>query len=167
FPGHDAPEDYRRALDLDAALASVRYRVDGVAYERQVFSSDPDQVLVIHLAADRKGRVGFTATLDSPHASASTRTEHSDEVVLAGQVEEGGVRFEARLRVRNEGGTIVARDRALTVRDADSATPILTAASSVKNYRDIDADPAARCASRLKAVGDKTYARLRDDHVAD
>ena len=36
-------------------------------------------------------------------------------VVLSGQVEEGGVRFEARLRVRIEGGTVTAGDRELVV----------------------------------------------------
>jgi alpha-L-fucosidase 2 len=167
FPGHDRVDRYERTLDLDSAVAQVRYQRDGVTYERHVFSSYPDQVLVIHLAADRPGHLAFTATMDSPHAAASTRTEQGNELVVAGQVEEDGVRFEARLRIATEGGTLTASDRALTVKSADSATLVLAAASSFRTYRDISADPSGRCAARLKAVGDKTYARLRDDHVAD
>ena len=167
FPGHDNAANYRRALDLDAALASVRYQVDGVPHERQVFSSYPDQVLVIHSRPIRMASVGFRATIDSPHASAATRTDAGDQVVLSGQVEDGGVRFEARLRVRTEGGTIATTERALVVTGADSATLILAAASSVRNYRDNGADPAGSALARLTAVGEKPFATLRDDHVAD
>jgi alpha-L-fucosidase 2 len=167
FPGHEKATDYRRTLDLDEAIARVAYQVDSVHYERQVFSSYPDQVLVIRLSADQPGKLDFRATIDSPHASATTHTLQGDQVVLSGQVEEGGVRFEARLKVRTEGGTIAAAERAIVVSGADAATLILTAASSVKSYRDNSADPAERCAARLTAVGGKPFALLRADHTAD
>ena len=60
FPGHENATHYQRRLDLDQAVASVSYDVDGVHHERQVFSSYPDQVLVIRIGADQKGKVGFT-----------------------------------------------------------------------------------------------------------
>ena len=63
----------KRSLDLDEAVVRVGYEVDGVHFERQVFSSYPDQVLVIRLAADQNGKVGFRATMDSPHAGSATR----------------------------------------------------------------------------------------------
>ena len=53
FEGHDRVEDYRRELDLDQAIASVRYKLDGVTYRREVFCSFPDQALVVRLEADR------------------------------------------------------------------------------------------------------------------
>jgi alpha-L-fucosidase 2 len=167
FAGHENATHYQRRLDLDQAVASVGYDVDGVHHERQVFSSYPDQVLVIRLGADHRGKVGFSVTMDSPHASKSLRTERGDQVVLSGQVEDGGVRFEARLRVRTVGGSIARNDRAIEVAGANSATLILTAASSVRNYRDNSADPAERCVARLTALGEKAFATLRADHVAD
>ncbi len=45
--------DYRRELDLDAAIARVTYRVDGVRYTREVFASHPDRVIVVRLTVDR------------------------------------------------------------------------------------------------------------------
>jgi alpha-L-fucosidase 2 len=167
FPGHEKVQNYRRALDLDSALTSVAYEVDDVVHERQVFVSYPEQVMVIHIAASRRGCIRFTATMDSPHLAAITRTEQGDQVVMSGQVEEGGVRFEARLQVRTEGGTIVAEGSSITVHNADTATLVLAAASSVRDFRDIQADPSERCKDRLRAIGDKRIARLRDDHVAD
>jgi alpha-L-fucosidase 2 len=41
FDGHDRVEDYERTLDLDQATASVRYKVDGVNFRRDVFCSFP------------------------------------------------------------------------------------------------------------------------------
>src|SRR5215471_4308362 len=49
FPGQEKMTDYRRELDLDAAIAIVNYRVDGVAFKRQVFASFPDQVLALRI----------------------------------------------------------------------------------------------------------------------
>jgi alpha-L-fucosidase 2 len=49
FPTIDSTriQDYRRELDLDRALTTTRLRVDGVSYERQVFASHPDGVVVM------------------------------------------------------------------------------------------------------------------------
>ena len=57
FAGHDKATDYRRELDLDAAVARVRYRVGDTTFERQVFASYPDQVIVVRLTR-RQARPG-------------------------------------------------------------------------------------------------------------
>jgi alpha-L-fucosidase 2 len=53
--GTNAPLNYRRALDLDTATASVSYEVNGVRFERELFSSFPNQVLVVRLKASKPG----------------------------------------------------------------------------------------------------------------
>src|SRR5262249_62098688 len=110
FAGHDNPAEYRRELDLDAAVAGVRYRVGETTFEQQVFASHPDQVLVVRLTADRTGRVSFTAKMDSPHPQARTRAAGAGQLALLGEVEEGGLKFEARLRVLADGGKVSATD---------------------------------------------------------
>ena len=54
FPGSTNVGNYRRALDLDTATASVRYTLDDVRYMREVFASAPDNVIVVRLAARRR-----------------------------------------------------------------------------------------------------------------
>ena len=56
--------DYRRELDLDAAIARVTYRVDGVRYTREVFASHPDRVIVVRLTVDRPGALTFGTWID-------------------------------------------------------------------------------------------------------
>ena len=50
--GHDQPTDYRRELDLDRAVVRVRYRIGDTTFTREVFSSAPDQAIVVRLTAD-------------------------------------------------------------------------------------------------------------------
>ncbi|HEX8202653.1 MAG TPA: glycoside hydrolase family 95 protein, partial [Isosphaeraceae bacterium] len=167
FPGHDQVTDYRRELDLDSAVARVTYRVGDVSYDREVFASYPDGVIVVHLAADRGGRVGFTLTMDSPHKSSQSRAIAPDTLALTGQVRDDGLRFESRLRVHAAGGRTAVTDAGVTVEDADAVTLVLAAATSFKDFQDIGADPAQRCADTLAKLGDKGYESLRADHVAD
>ena len=59
-------EAYRRELDLSEGIASVRYRIGTIEYERETFVSFPDRLLVMRLAASRGGALAFKASLDSP-----------------------------------------------------------------------------------------------------
>jgi alpha-L-fucosidase 2 len=59
----DAVSDYRRTLDLDAAIASTSYTAGGVRHSREVFASHPDQVIVIRLTTDRKRAIGCSVGL--------------------------------------------------------------------------------------------------------
>ena len=63
--------DYRRELDLDTAIARVHYRSGDATFTREVFSSAPDQALVVRLTCDRPGRVSFTATLTREECAAT------------------------------------------------------------------------------------------------
>jgi alpha-L-fucosidase 2 len=61
--GDGAITEYRRELDLDLAIASTRYRLDGTVYTREVFSTAPDQVIVLHQRCDGPGRLTMRVSL--------------------------------------------------------------------------------------------------------
>ena len=167
FPDHTNAVAYRRNLNLDTAVAGVSYRVGEVQFTRECFASFPDQVIVWRVAADKKGAVNFAVKLASPHSSAKTALRNHDELALFGQVEEGGVKFEARLKIIAPGGKFTFSDNAVTVENADAATLVLAAASSFQNFHDLTADPAARCTAALHAVAEKDFAALRAAHEKD
>jgi alpha-L-fucosidase 2 len=50
---------YRRELDLTEAVCRVRYQHEGALYEREIFASYPDQVIVLRLSAGRGGALNF------------------------------------------------------------------------------------------------------------
>jgi alpha-L-fucosidase 2 len=105
--------------------------------------------------------------MDSPHPSSRVEAIDPDTLVLTGKVQDDGLRFEARVRVRAVGGKTTRDDRGVTVADADEATLLLVAATSFKTFEDIGADPAERCEKMLAKVGDKGVEALKTDHLAD
>ncbi len=167
FPGHEHVKNYHRQLDIDQAIASLRYQLEGVTYWRQVFASHPDDAIVVRLEADQPGKISCTVSLSSPHAETATVTQGNNALVMNGQVENGETRFQARLIVRTDGGSTTATDGRIHITDADAATLILVGASSFVNYRDISGDPDARNGQTLERIGNKSYAAMRDAHVAD
>ncbi len=167
FPDHAEVSDYKRSLDLDTALAAVCYGVGETTFRREFFSSYPDQVIVGRISADKPGRVSFRAALSSLHDEIRFRTIGKNQLAMAGQVKNGQLRFEARLLIQTEGGRVEVAEEAITVKDADAATILLTGYTSFKNFRDISADPVARCDRQMKAIGRKSYSRLLKAHLDD
>ena len=167
FPDHTNAINYRRELDLDSSVAKVSYEAGGVKYEREIFASHPDQVIVWRISAGKAGKLNFTTTMSSPHALAQVVTRGLNQLVLRGKVEEGGLSFESQLQIVTDGGKVSSSGTNIIVSGANSATLMLAAATSFKNYKDISADPSARCEAALKAVGDKSSDNLLKAHVAD
>jgi alpha-L-fucosidase 2 len=168
FAGHEKAANYRRELDLDSAVCAVRYAVDGVNFERTMFASHPDNAIIIRITADKPGAVSFTAKLDAPYKSSRTRGLQPNGIALAGQVEEGGIKFQARLRASLEGsGTFEVKDDSLIIDRADSVILVLVGATNFINYHDISGDPRQRCEEMLTSTAGKSFKELRDAHVAD
>jgi alpha-L-fucosidase 2 len=178
LPGHDKASNYRRELDIDAGIARVHYRIGETTFTREVFSSFPDQVIVVHLTCSEPGRLTFTATMDSPHTQTRVLVVDKDMLALRGRLREytsrrlkqqmpSVLKFEARLGWQAQGGKVRVTNDALVVENANSATLILAAATSFKNFEDVSADPAAACRRTIEAAADKSYGALRKAHIAD
>jgi alpha-L-fucosidase 2 len=158
-------KQYRRWLDLQTATASTEYGVGDVTYRRDVFASYPDQVLVTRLTADKPGRVDALVRLSSPHKGGAK--VEGDTIVFDGQVDEDGIRFEVRAQVAIEGGKLTSEDEALRVAGANALTVRLVVATNFKNYRDITADPTARCRELLAAAAARSLHQIVCRQLAD
>jgi alpha-L-fucosidase 2 len=169
FPSIDSTriEGYRRELDLDSAVATTRFRADGVTYERRAFASHPDGVVVMQLRADRPGRLSFTVTPTSAHRWHLRKASAGGQLSMQGMVEDGVIKFEARLLVRADGGTTTFTDSSATVGGATSATIVLAGATNFVNYADVSADPIARNDTTMARVRTKGFDELLAAHVAD
>ena len=108
--------------------------------------------------------------MDSPHASAKTTTKGTNQLVLGGEVADGGMRFEAAPVVQADGGTVHrARRRASRVEARDTASPSCSSPRPVTwTTRDMDARPGgAQRAHTLAALAGKTFDDLEARHLAD
>jgi len=163
--------DYRRELDLTTAAAQVFYSINGVRYKRETFASAVDQVIVVHLTADKPASITFSATMDSPQ-KVTVEAVEPDSLVMKGISDDargikGSVAFQCRVRVRIDGGRIVQDDGKLAVVGANSATLLIAAATNYVNYKDLSSDPEAKVENYLSNVCSKSYEKLRSAHIAD
>ncbi|MCK4958279.1 MAG: glycoside hydrolase family 95 protein, partial [Planctomycetes bacterium] len=178
FPGHDKAAGYRRELNLDTAIATTQYRVGKMNFKREVFSSYPDQVIVVRITCDKKGGLNFTATMDTPHEGAKLTRVSSNRLALTGRVQPhispktgehipAVLRFQSQLMVTADGGEVKVSSSRVRISNADSATLVLAAATSYKDFQDVTADPAKRCERTLGRLKGKDHTDLRSDHIAD
>ena len=167
FAGAGEVTDYRRELNLDSAIARVSYRLGGVTFKREGFASYPDRAIVVRITADKPGQISFTLKLDSPQTNSQTLAISGNTLALTGQVETGGLKFEARVQVRCDGGAVSTNGNTIVVASANAATVYLVAATSFKNFQDITGDPAKICAEDLAKVGGQKFAAVLASHLAD
>jgi alpha-L-fucosidase 2 len=170
FPDADGATDYRRDLNLDTAVVTVAYTIEGVRYTREIFSSSVDQVIVVRLKADKPGRLTFTAGMKTPQ-KASVAVESPSTLVMqgvngAGRNVAGALKFQARVAVANSGGQVVPGDGRIAVSNADSAVLLIAAATSFKSFKDVTGDPEALTQDTLAKASGKSFDALLTDHVA-
>lgn len=123
--------DYKRELLLGSALAHTFFNVGKVHFTRSYFASQgAEDVMVIRLAADRKGQISFSAKLTRPENG--TSSARNGRLLLSGQLPDGfkgdkGVRYSAEIAVIPEGGKMVTRGDSITVSEANAAMLIIAA----------------------------------------
>jgi alpha-L-fucosidase 2 len=173
----DSVSDYRRSLDLETATATTSYKANGVNYERRVFASFPDQVIVVTLKTDKPGALSFTACLPTPHKRSETSAVNDTTIELRALVNdaniggddnaEGQVRFATRLRVAETDGKVAVTDGEVRVTGVSRATLLVTAGTNVIDFRDLSANPSERAAADLNAASKHSTDELLRRHIAD
>jgi alpha-L-fucosidase 2 len=181
LPSGEGISGYRRSLDLRTGISRVVYRQNGVNYVREVFVSQPDQVIVMRVAADKPKAVSFDCQLrgvrNQAHSNYATDYFHMDVwgrngLVLTGKSADylgvaGKLRYEARLLARAKGGVVSPSVKALRVDGADEVVLLLAAATNFKSYKDVSGDCAARVRRYLARLEGRDYERIKQDHIRD
>ena len=56
--------NYKRSLNMNQALSTVSYKVGAIQYTRECFASNPDDAIILHTSADKKGSITADLSLD-------------------------------------------------------------------------------------------------------
>jgi alpha-L-fucosidase 2 len=169
FPGHSHYSEYYRKLSLDSALALVKYKVGGVQFQREIFTSFPDQVVVMRLTASRKKSISFSAILTSPHQDVKITTEGND-ITLSGITPtherlRGKVEFQGRVTARLKGGSMTVRDGVLAVEKADEVLIFVSIATNFRDFKTLDVDEVAKATELLRKAEKMDYRNARQAHI--
>jgi alpha-L-fucosidase 2 len=164
---HGATADYRRELNLADAIHRVSYRAGEAKFQREAFSSYPDQVLVYRFTADKPG--AYTGTIRLTDMHGAKIGADGNKITSVGTLT-NGMDYEAQVLVLNNGGSLEVKSNSIVVTKADSVTILLAAGTSFlndpfKNWR--GEHPHQRVSQQLDAAAKKSYSQLRDAHVTD
>lgn len=184
--------EYTRELRIDQSIASLSFKAGDTQYTRQYIASAPANAIVIKLSADKAGKINFKTSLSS-QVHYVVQAEGSDRLLLKAkapaQVDPSyisynkepivyndstgcnGMRAAALVKVVLSGGTTIADTSGITVKGANEALIIVTAATS---YNGFDKSPLtqgkdeiALCINNLRNAASQSWDQLRKAHLAD
>lgn len=167
-PGHEKAKNYYRDLDLERAVATTRYQVDGVNFQREVFASFSDRVIIVRFTADKPGELNFKVSYDSPLQS--TVRKQGKKLVLRGKGGDhegvkGVIEVETQSQVIAEGGKVSLTDKYISVEHATAATLYIAAATNFVNYHNVKGNESKKASALLAGAMKKEYSEALKAHT--
>ena len=167
-PGHEKAKNYYRDLNLERAVATTRYQVDGVNFQREVFASFSDRVIIVRFTADKPGELNFKVSYDSPLQS--TVRKQGKKLVLRGKGGDhegvkGVIEVETQSQVIAEGGKVSLTDKYISVEHATAATLYIAAATNFVNYHNVKGNESKKASALLAGAMKKEYSEALKAHT--
>ena len=139
---------------------------NGVKYDRTVFASQADNVIIVQLKASKKGALAFEMFFDSQlnHKvetllgrmvpKPAKGIDHADLCATVDGVDQEGVKAglqaACRLYVESD-GDLNGREKSIVLENASFATIYIAAATNFVNYHDVSGDPVKKNNEALAA----------------
>lgn len=167
-PGHEKAKNYYRDLNLERAVATTRYQVDGVNFQREVFASFPDRVIIVRFTTDKPGELNFKVSYDSPLQS--TVRKQGKKLVLRGKGGDhegvkGVIEVETQSQVIAEGGKVSLTDKYISVEHVTAATLYIAAATNFVNYHNVKGNESKKASALLAGAMKKEYSEALKAHT--
>jgi alpha-L-fucosidase 2 len=184
---------YYRDLDLNGAVASTRWSSSGVNFSREIFSSAPDQVIVIHITASASGaldlKIGASSMLlhsanavddsvwvlkgKAPTHDDPNYTRYDRDPVIYDDSVGGckGMRFEMMVKAIPVGGRVHTDDSGIVVEHAKGLLLLISAATSFNGFDKCPVsqgkDEHGLALRYLQSASHRGYAQLLARHRTD
>ena len=174
--------DYQRQLNISKALATTSYAYKGTRFEREVFASFPDDLLIQRFTKEGAETLDFTIELSLTRDLASDgkyEQEKSDykeyqldistsHILMKGRVKDNDLKFASYLAWETDGDIRVWSDK-VQISGASYANLFLAAKTDfaqnpASNYRKkIDLEQQVK--DLLDTAKEKGYAQLKSRHI--
>ncbi|OEI80362.1 hypothetical protein AST99_09695 [Formosa algae] len=188
---HEDPIQYKRSININDAMAYVTYNYKNVAYTRTHFMSYPDNVMVIKLSANAKGKISFVLKPEisylrkayEKNARTGKMTVDNNTITISGFIDHFSVNYEGQIKVINTGGTLKAiqngEQSEITVSNADSVVLLVAAGTNYElsealfledehnKKLDPNSFPHEKLSRLIQAAEHKGYENLKQSHLED
>ena len=175
---HDQTEprsvNYRRELDIERAVHTITYDLNGVQYRREYFASNPADVMVFRFTADKAGAYTGSIRLKNAHAhnDGTTKTANGNTITFTGRIkpQSMNLQYEAQAMILNEGGSVRVTENHIAFTNCDGLVILLDAGTDYLNQRDKgwkQKHPHERITARLATASKQPYNTLLAKHIQD
>lgn len=171
--------NYNRQLDLDSSLVTVSYNTESGRFTERIFASAPHNAMVLELTTTDEAGINLDLRLSRPEdagkPTVEVTTPSDHELRMDGEVTQSkgkhfskpeaidyGVKFQTRVKVDNEGGTVSASNGKLTLKGVKKATIYIVAATSYYHN-----DYKAKNEVYLQSVTKESFTEILKAHVDD
>jgi len=169
---------YRRELDLATGIAKVSFKRNGNKIEYEVYSSAPDNVMVISMKSKKKGGLDMSISLQRDQDAIVT--VHDGRIDMEGQLIDkddpalgpGGahMKFFASLLPTVYDGKLTPGNNSLKYEGGTELIMFFNAATDYNtdslNF-DRTIDPRRKCTDAISKASWKSFEGLRKSHIAD
>jgi alpha-L-fucosidase 2 len=153
--GNSKPSAYYRELDIQNAIATTTYTVDGVDYKREVFASAPAQVIIVRITSSKPrqldvlinttSQLHYTTAVNSTtelllkgkapaHADPSYYNVKKEPVIYEDTSGCNGMRFALIVKAVSKDGKIKTAANGIQINDASEIILYLSAATSFNGF---------------------------------
>ena len=173
FANHENYTNYRRELNIERAISTTTYSVDGVQYTRTSFVSSPTNTLVMRITANKANSISLDAFFTTPQKNVKLSTNSKKQLILHGAtaghegVEGNQLKFNALTTFKQQGGSITSNDTLTKITGANEVIIYVNIATNFNSYKDLSGNEIARTEADLQKALPKPYATLLNEHVAN
>lgn len=181
---------YQRSLNISEAIATTKFAVNGVTYQRQLFTSAPDQVMVIKLTASKAKALDIKISTSNPLKYENAKLSNN-EIAMFGKAPSHaapvyvntknpltyedancrGMRYALRIKGASSDGQTEADSTGLHI---FNATEIIIYVVSATSFNGFDQCPASNLVDEKKISRDnlamaakKGWTILLNNHLRD
>lgn len=160
----DTADFKQRSLDLSTAVCKTEYSIGDSFFTREVFVSEPDQVMAVHIACSKPGGISVRIRLDGrdDYFDDNSPVNGNDILFYGGCGSEDGIRFAAYVKAVSKGGKISPYGSFIQCEGCDELTVLLGVQTSYRH-----ADYKGQAIYDVNTAAEKTYEQLKADHIAD
>lgn len=184
-------KNYRRELDIEKALTTTKYDIEGVDFVHEVFSSKPDDLLVVHIYSSKSGMINLEVSIDSllkhhtisqdedtlilngicPDHVEPSYVKSENPVIYEDDKHSQSMKFQIYLKSIIEGGQQLVDNEKLVIHGTDSVTLLLSGMTSFngfnKNPRNEGKDFEKLNRVKIEEASTKKYKDIKNDHIID
>jgi alpha-L-fucosidase 2 len=185
------PTAYYRGLNIQDAVATTTFTVNGVDYKREVFASAPGECIIVRLTASKPGSISLSVSTSSllpnsvsakdgmlllkgkapAHADPSYINYNKEPLIYTDTEGCRGMRFELVIKPVVKGGNTTVQNGEIIINNANEVLLVVSAATSFNGFDkcpDSEGKDEHKLAMKhLKKSADKEYTTLLKNHLTD